>query len=103
MLGYHFIAFYWAAIDEYKHWRLAIADKMQMFFDGGPPQKSGFLRLIDQKIERIEGSDDFLNVSIKNIVAFKKSVDSINKIIEDKEISDKGLSILSDHISEITG
>ena len=102
MLGYHFITFYWAAIDEYKHWELAVADKMQLFADGGPPQKSGFLRLIDQKIERIGGSDGFLNFSIKNIVAFKKSVDSINKIIEDKEISDKGLSILSDHISEIT-
>ena len=32
MLIYHFINFYWAAIDEYKHWQLAVVDKMQLFF-----------------------------------------------------------------------
>ena len=53
MLIYHFIAFSLAAYDEYKHWELAVVDKMQLFGDGGPLQKTGLLGLIDQKIKYI--------------------------------------------------
>lgn len=93
MLGYHFITFYWAALDEYKHWQLAVVDKMQSTFDEGL-QKSSFLCLIHQKIEFIEESDG-------NIDAVKKLSDTISKIIEDREISDENLSILSDKIPGI--
>lgn len=54
MLIYHFITFYWAALDEYKHWRLTVADKSQMLLDGKPPKKQSFLFLIHNHIRNLE-------------------------------------------------
>ena len=96
MLIYHFITFYWAALDEYKHWRLTVVDKTQILLNGGPPEKSGFLRLIHQKISRVEESDE-------NIDAVKEAIDSIYKIIDDKAINDENLSILSNKTYIIEG
>lgn len=93
MLIYHFITFYWAALDEYKHWRLAVTDKIQILADGGPPKKSSFLLLIYQNISNIESYDRYTDT-------LKKDMSYLNKMIKNKEINNN-MPILSDHLSRI--
>ena len=58
MLIYHFITFYWAALDEYKHWRLTVADKSLILADAKPPEKRSFLFLINNEIRNIKKYND---------------------------------------------
>lgn len=95
MLIYHFITFYWAAYDEYKHWELTVADKVQVTLDlNNQIRKHGFLHIINQQISYIKKSDETIN-------KFNKLVFYINNIMGNKEISDEKLSILSDNYSKI--
>jgi len=57
MLIYHFITFYWASFDEFKHWRLKVADKQQWTL----------ITQLHQKFERLETGRD-RNQHISQIV-----------------------------------
>ena len=58
MLIYHFFTFFLAAYDEYKHWRLTVADKSLILADAKPPEKRSFLFLINNEIRNIKKYND---------------------------------------------
>ena len=96
MLFYHFITFYLAAIDEYKHWRLTVADKSLMLGDGKPHEKRSFLFLINNEIKNIKKYNDNKEIMEK--------IEKINIVIDDFVNKFKGyrkITIIRVYIFEI--